>query len=96
MTKSAGGIIHTVGGRYRVNGSGVLKTSLNSLDDVTSTQIQDITMHDPTKLEPTFLANFKESRVQLLLCTIDKDAIFRVSKIVLFVKPVAESYPIGL
>jgi hypothetical protein len=92
----AGEILHTVGVRYRVTGSGNLQTFLRSLDDVRNVQLANISMSATTNREPTILANFQEQRVQLELKTTVMNEVFTISKIVLFVKPVAETYPIGV
>ena len=61
-----GDIVHSVGVRYRVRGSGEL----------------------------TVIANFQDQGVQISFRTISIDEVFNINKIICFVKPVAESYPI--
>lgn len=89
-----GNILHAVAVRLRVTGAGTLQVFLRSLDDVNSSQLQDIEMESVSNKEPTALANFNEQGIQLELRTVEIDDTFLISKIIVFVKPVAESYPI--
>jgi phosphoenolpyruvate carboxylase len=89
-----GQTLHCVGARIRVTGNGNLVSTLYSLDDVRSQGLQDIVMASPNRIEPTILANFQEQRMKIRLETTVIDEIFNISRIVLFIKPVAESYPI--
>ena len=77
-----------------MTGSGNLVPTLYSLDQVESQTLQEIVMATPNRIEPTVLANFNEQRMQLRLETTRIDETFNISRIVIFVKPVAESYPI--
>lgn len=96
MAKGTGDIIHAVATRIRVVGSGNLQLYLRSLDNVRNVQLANITMASTTNKEPITLANFKEQRIQLELKTTLIDETFTISKIVIFVKPVAEGYPVGV
>jgi hypothetical protein len=91
-----GEILHAVGVRLRVTGLGNLDISLHSLDDVRNVSLQSLQLTGTTNREPTVLANFQEQRIQLKLETNEMDDVFHVSRIVIFVKPVSESYPIGV
>lgn len=91
---SVGKILHAVAVRMRVVGSGNLQIFLRSLDDVRNVQLTSHPMATTTNIEPTILANFQEQRIQLELKTTLINEIFTISRIVIFVKPVAEGYPI--
>lgn len=92
---ASGSIIHAVSMRLRVTGSGSLRGWLLSLNpDNDYYELPQITMQDPTAREPTVLANYSSQRMQLELRTLSIDESFYISKVVVFVKPVAESYPI--
>lgn len=86
--------LHAVGVRMRVVGSGNLRTTLYSLDEVNSSTLANIAMQATTNREPTILANFTEQRMQVEVKTTEMDETFRIGKIIIFVKPVAEDYPI--
>lgn len=95
MAKSglAGEILHAAAVRLRVTGSGNLKVFLRSLDNTRNVQLTSIPMSATTNREPTVIANFQEQRIQLELRTTEIDEGFTISRIVIFVKPIAEGYP---
>ena len=79
--------------RMRVVGSGNLRMKLLSLDEVKSVTLVPFIMEDPAWKEPTRLANFTQQRAQLEISTTNINDYFTISKIVIFVKPTATSYP---
>jgi len=79
--------------RLRVTGNGDLKMTLYSLDDVNSEELIDLTMSASTNLIPSRLANFVDQRAYLEIKTEFMDEVFTISKIAIFVKPKATSYP---
>ncbi len=89
-----GEILHIAAIRMRINGSGNLQIFLRSLDDIKVNKLKDLPMALFTNIEPTILSNFKDQRVQVEIRTANIDETFNVCKMVVFVKPVAESYPI--
>lgn len=89
-----GEILHTTAVRLRATGAGNLQLFLRSLDDVNNVQLSNIPLSSTTNREPTVLANFNEQRVQLEIRTSAIDETFTISRIIIFVKPVAEGYPI--
>lgn len=91
---SVGQILHAVAVRMRVVGSGNLQIFLRSLDNVRSTQLTNHPMAATTNIEPTILANFQEQRIQLEIKTTLINETFTISRIVVFVKTIAEGYPI--
>lgn len=79
--------------RLRIAGSGNLRMRLLSLDEVRTQTLVPLVMADPTNIEPTRLCNFTEQRAQLEIKTTAINEVFHCSKIVVFIKPVATSYP---
>lgn len=79
--------------RLRLNGFGNLRMRLWSLDQVKNTILVPIVMQTVTNVEPTKLCNFTQQRTQLEVRTTAIDETFKISKIVIFTKPVATSYP---
>lgn len=79
--------------RLRLNGSGNLKLKLWSLDQVKSSTLVPLVMASSTNIEPTRLCNFTQQRAQLEIRTIGIDQTFKISKVIIFAKPVATSYP---
>lgn len=88
-----GSILHFAGTRLRVTGSGNLKLSLNSLQNVNVATLTPIPMADPTSREPVVLANFINQRGQLKFGTTVINEVFNISRIVIFVKPIWTGYP---
>lgn len=89
-----GMLLHAVGMNYRITGSGNFRTSLLSLDAQNDDILQNIPMAAKTNREPFILANFTEQGIQIYGRTTAFDETFTVSKIVIFIKPVAEEYPL--
>lgn len=88
-----GELLHFHSIRMRVNGSGLLQMSLFSLDDLNTNSLVNLTLAATTNREPVTLSNFTEQRAYLQLRTTGINEYFVVSKIVIFVKPVATGYP---
>lgn len=89
-----GAIVHSVGARYRVRGHGQLRTRMWNLDAVRYQDLENINLRTASAREKTILANFQDQGIQIEFRTIHIDEHFNFTKIVCFVKPVAESYPI--
>jgi len=89
----SGEILHCGATRFRVTGSGNLQLFLRSLDNSHNLQLTSIPMQATTNKEPLVLSNFSDQRVQLELRTTEINEVFNVSKIVVFIKPVATGYP---
>lgn len=79
--------------RLRVNGLANLRMVLYSLDEVKSFILKPLVLASKSNIEPTKLANFTQQRAKLEIRTLEIDETFVVSKIIVFVKPVAKSYP---
>lgn len=88
-----GEILHFGAVRQRVTGSGTLRMNLTSLSDVVETAIPNITLQTSTAREPTVLSNVNQQRAYLHGYTTDIDEVFEVSKIIIYVRPVASGYP---
>lgn len=89
----SGDILHFNAARLRITGSGTMRMTLSSLDDVNQFDLQDLTMQATTNREPTVLANYIDQRGRLEGYTQDIDETFTISRIVIFIKPIASSYP---
>ncbi len=79
--------------RLRVNGVGNLQLSLLSFDEVQSNVLVPIPLQTTTATEPNRLSNFTQQRAKLLIKTTNINETFQISKIIVFVKPVAKSWP---
>ena len=86
-------ISHFAAIRIRVNGTGSLKMSVYSLDDVRSKTLVPFTMQTATRIIPTRLVNFMEQRAAFELKTTEIDEKFRINRIIIFMKEVFTSYP---
>ncbi len=79
--------------RLRVNGVGNLQLSLLSFDEVQSNVLVPIPLNGVVATEPNRLSNFTQQRAKLLIKTTNINETFQISKIIVFVKPVAKSWP---
>lgn len=89
-----GNIVHSVGARYRIRGSGAFRTRMWNMDNVRYQNLDNISLGTPATRENTIIANFQDQGIQIQFRTIHIDEHFSLTKIICFVKPVAESYPI--
>jgi hypothetical protein len=79
--------------RLRVKGSANLQLSLFSFDEVFRLDLLQLNIQSTTNIEPNRLCNFTQQRAKLQISTININDNFLISKIIVFVKPVAQSYP---
>lgn len=79
--------------RLHVKGSGSLRLALYSLDDVKSTTLLPLTMQALTNIQPNRLSNFTQQKARLEIKTTAINETFEISKIIVFVRPVAKSFP---
>ncbi len=96
MKKAASdeGIINHYGAvRLRVNGSASLQMTLFSLDETQSNVLVPVPLQSLTNVEPNRLSNFTQQRAKLQIKTTGLGETFQISKIIIFVKPVAKSFP---
>ena len=90
----SGELVHFGVVRMRVTGAGNLQLFMHSLDDtLNSNTLTSIPLQATTNREPTVLANFIDQYGQLEIKTDVMDEVFEISKIVIFIKPVASGYP---
>ena len=84
---------HVVAMRFRLIGSGNLKISLKDLSDIQVQTLVPIAMQVATRIEPTRLANFQSQRIRYRVETTEINEIFKISRVIMFAKPVAVEYP---
>jgi hypothetical protein len=100
MAKSSGNtsenIQHIVFVRYRITGSGNLKTTVESYKSIQFSNLANIAMSSDTDREPGVLANFNAQRMRIRFETDEFDETFTLTRIISFVKPVATGYPQGI
>lgn len=94
MAKIIGDIVHSVGARYRIRGAGILRSRMWNLDQERYQNLENINMDTPSSREKTIIANFQDQGVMIQFRTVSIDEVLNINKIICFVKPVAESYPI--
>lgn len=88
-----GEILHFGAVRLRCTGSGALRSTLYSLDEIRSSTLPVITLAATNRIEPTILANFEEQRSLLKIETTAINEVFIISKIIIYVVPVMAEYP---
>lgn len=88
-----GQIFHFTAVRLRAVGEGNLDLSLNSLDDVFSNILTPLVLAETNNRLPTQLANFNQQRAKVRVSTDEIDEWFSISQIIVFIKPVATSFP---
>lgn len=88
-----GSVLHFGAVRFRLRGSGVLRSELRSLDDAVTVALPNIQMASTTAKEPTVLAHMNQQRAYLHIETTDINETLDISKIVIFVKPVFTGLP---
>lgn len=88
-----GEILHFNATRLRVTGSGILRMQFSSMSDVNQLDLPDLTMEAATNKEPTLLTNFRDQRGRLEGTTTDIDETFNISKMIVYIKPIATGYP---
>ena len=86
-------ISHFAAIRVRVNGTGKLRMSVHSLDDVRSKTLVPLDMLPANRIIPTRLVNFVEQRACFEFKTTGFDYEFKINRIVVFMKEMYTSYP---
>ena len=86
-------ITHFNAVRMRIQGTGNLKMSFISQDEVITQDLAPLVMAELTNIQPTRLANFMQQRAIFKLGTTEKDEFFRINRIVLFTKETFSSFP---
>lgn len=90
---SGEGISHFNAVRMRIVGTGDLKMTMYSLDDVNSKILVPYTLTATTNREPTRLTNFIEQRASLKGYTTELGEYFKINRIIIFSKELWSSYP---
>ncbi len=85
-------ILHFGAVRLRITGAGNLDMQFQSLDTVKTQTLAPLPMSSVTDREPVKLANFKSQRAMLKISTDEINEIFRINRIILFVKPLWSQY----
>ena len=79
--------------RLRVRGSAQLQLAILSLDEVNADILAPIPINTLTDVEPNRLANLTEQRAKLQIAVTNINETFIISKIIIFIRPVAKSWP---
>lgn len=79
--------------RIRVNGTGQLKISVFSLDELNSKLLVPLDMAQRNRYSLTRIVNFTEQRASFELKTTEIAENFRINRIVIFTKELYKSYP---
>lgn len=79
--------------RIRVVGTGSLKMSFFSLDNMKRQDLPDISMSARTDIQPRKLANFKTQRASLQIGTNNINDYFRINRIIIYSRPIYSEYP---
>ena len=88
-----GELLHAGFVRARVSGSGTFRMTLASLDDVTSETLPTISMSSTPGNEPGVLGGFISQKISLKVEVNAIDEWFNVSKLTIFIRPVATGLP---
>lgn len=90
---AGGNILHVASLRIRVTGVGNLKTSLLGYDFVLSQERPGIPMKTTDAYEKVRLFNFISPETMVKFETTEKDEVFRLNRITVFVKQQWTEYP---
>lgn len=86
-------IIHYTSVRMRIIGSGSLKMTMYSQDEIFNSPLVPFTMQATTNIRPTRLMNFQHQRAYLEGKTTESGEWFSINKIVIYAKEVFVEYP---
>lgn len=89
----AGNIIHYGAVELRVNGSGNLLLKLKGLDDAYQLTLVPLVMSTAPGRQQVRLGNFMNQKARLRIETNVINEIFKINKVIIWVKPVYTSYP---
>lgn len=79
--------------RTHTTGAGNLKLTLFSLDEIVISPLMPLVLKARNNIEPNRLSNFTQQKAKLEFRTTEINETFSCNKIIVFVKPVAKSYP---
>jgi hypothetical protein len=88
-----GELLHFNAVRLRLTGSGTFSQSLISLDNTVSSSLPDLTMSNTSGREPLALADYTSQRGYLMGSVTTLGDYFNISRITIFVRPIAEGLP---
>jgi hypothetical protein len=86
-------INHYTSVRMRIIGSGQLRMTMYSQDEIYSSVLVPFTMQAATNIRPTRLMNFQHQRAYLEGKTTGSGEWFSINKIVIYAKEVFVEYP---
>jgi len=84
---------HIVGVRSRIIGSGNHQFTLEDYSAIQTLDLAPLAMSSATRIEPTVLSNFQSQRTRLIGKVTEINEWFEISKLIIWVKPVAIEYP---
>lgn len=90
---SDGTLLHFVGARLRVVGSGVLRLTMKSRSDVNQDVMPTINMAASSNIMPLSLSNFIDQGGRLRIETTGFDESFTISAVTVFVTEFASGLP---
>ncbi len=93
MSESEEVVNHYGAVRIHVTGVGNLKLKLFSFDEVKAFSLVAIALKTKNNIEPTRLSNFTQQKAKLEIRITEINETFFINKIVVFVRPVAKSFP---
>lgn len=79
--------------RFRVVGSGLLRTTLGTLDDARTKVNTPFNMDAGNGIEPTILTNFVTQRASLKFEVTGINEWFRINRTIIFIKDFGSEYP---
>jgi hypothetical protein len=92
-SESAENITHFTAVRMRIQGTGNLKMSFISQDNVITQNLAELPMKELNERQPTRLSNFMQQRAIFELHTEKRLDFFRINRIIVFIKETYSSYP---
>ena len=93
LSSTQDNIIHYTSLRMRVIGSGNLKMTMFTQDEIYSSVLVPFVMQAATNIRPTRLMNFQHQRAYLEGKTTEINEWFKINKIVIYAKEVFVEYP---
>lgn len=95
LSSTQDNIVHYTSVRMRIIGSGSLRMTMYSQDEVFNSPLVPFTMQATTNIRPARLMNFQHQRAYLEGKTVDINEWFKINKIVIYAKEVFADYPNG-
>jgi hypothetical protein len=92
-TEAGNGISHFSSIRMVVTGTGTFKMTVQSMDDIRTKTLVPFVMNSAIRVIPTRLVNFMEQYATFEFKTTNIDEVFKITRIVIFIKEVYTSWP---